>query len=252
MQYPNPPYKIIILDEADTMTSDAQSALRRIIEAHSKVTRFILICNYVTRIIEPLASRCAKFRFQPLPPIRMKERLRFIADQEGCVFKGGDDTEKQDIERELIFDAILDLSHGDMRRAVTALQSAHTMTGMGEFGPIELDKIEEMAGVPPTAVILDLVNSLQSNSFSAMENSVQNIIAEGYPVPSIISLLFDYVVKDQNASDLTKAELSIKIAETDKNLVDGASELLQLMNVCCVAMRWFASDTNEKNGPVCY
>jgi len=68
----------------------------------------------------------------------MKERLRFIADQEGCVFKGGDDTEKQDIERELIFDAILDLSHGDMRRAVTALQSAHTMTGMGEFGPIEV------------------------------------------------------------------------------------------------------------------
>jgi DNA polymerase III delta prime subunit len=55
----------------------------------------------------------------------MKERLRFIADQEGCVFKGGDDTEKQDIEQELIFDAILDLSHGDMRRAVTALQSAH-------------------------------------------------------------------------------------------------------------------------------
>ena len=109
-----------------------------------------------------------------------------------------------------------------------------------------------MAGVPPTAVILDLVNSLQSNSFSAMENSVQNIIADGYPVPSIISLLFDYVAKDQNASDLTKAELSIKIAETDKNLVDGASELLQLMNVCCVAMRWFASDTNKKNGPVCY
>jgi len=69
----------------------------------------------------------------------MKERLRFIADQEGCVFKGADmDSDQVEKERELVFDAILDLSHGDMRRAVTALQSAHTLTGMGAFGPIEV------------------------------------------------------------------------------------------------------------------
>jgi len=245
-QYPNPPYKIIILDEADTMTSDAQSALRRIIEAHSKVTRFILICNYVTRIIEPLASRCAKFRFQPLPPIQMKERLRFIADQEGCVFKGADmDSDQVEKERELVFDAILDLSHGDMRRAVTALQSAHTLTGMGAFGPIELENIEEMAGVPPNSIILDLVKSLRSNSFQTMETSAQNIIAEGYPVPSIISMLFDCVVKDMVLSDLSKAEICIKIAESDKHLVDGANELLQLMSVCCLAMQCYARDASS-------
>ena len=105
-----------------------------------------------------------------------------------------------------------------------------------------------MAGLPPKSIIQDLVTSLRSNSFSAMENFVNTIIAEGFPVPTIISMLFDVIVKDENASDLTKADVSIRIAEADKNLVDGANDVLQLMNVCSLAMRCFATDSRRVVG----
>ena len=124
--YPCPPFKIIILDEADTMTHDAQSALRRVMENYSSVTRFCLICNYVTRIIEPLSSRCAKFNFKPLPLESMRGRLNYILQQE---FGGYDNEKSQDIIGDNELNMLLDLSEGDMRRAVTFLQTTSQFFG---------------------------------------------------------------------------------------------------------------------------
>ncbi len=113
---PDVPFKMVILDEADNMTSEAQQALRRIMEEHSRTTRFCLIANYLSGIIEPIQSRCAVFRFSPLPKDAVFERLRYIAKCEG--FQITDEA----------LEAIWDITGGDMRKAINLLQAAAALT----------------------------------------------------------------------------------------------------------------------------
>ena len=226
--YPNPPYKIIILDEADAVTRDAQAALRRVIEAYSKVTRFILICNYVTRIIEPLASRCAKFRFQPLPVESMKERICYIAEHQDCQFEEG--------KKDEVIDEILSLSEGDMRRAVTTLQSAHSLA-CGPNEVIKKDAIAEMAGLPPPDLIDGLIQTLQTATFDKMKSFVmENIVLEGYSAEFVLSALIAKIIVMDNVTDEAKSKIAIQAAQSDKNLVDGSDETLQLLTVCSLAL----------------
>lgn len=103
--------KLVVLDEADAMTKDAQFSLRRVIEKYTKNTRFCLICNYVSKIIPALQSRCTRFRFAPLDAVNVTERLTFIIKEEGL-----DVTDKG-------LAAIVRLSNGDMRKALNILQS---------------------------------------------------------------------------------------------------------------------------------
>eukprot|EP00850_Spirogloea_muscicola_P019415 SM000190S04851 [mRNA] locus=s190:38964:41642:- [translate_table: standard] len=219
--YPCPPFKIIILDEADSMTEDAQNALRRTMETHSKITRFCFICNYVSRIIEPLASRCAKYRFKPLIEDVMSKRITYICQEEGLVL--GQNT----------LSTLGRISDGDLRRAITTLQSAARLYG----SHISSDNIMSVSIVVPESVINELFEVCRGGAFDKAQASVTDIVADGYPVAQIISQLHAKVVLAEDVTDEQKAQICECMAIADKCLIDGGDEYLQLLNVASTTMR---------------
>lgn len=219
---PCPPFKIVILDEADSMTNAAQSALRRTMEKASKSTRFCLICNYVSRIIEPLTSRCSKFRFKPLSKETLTNRLQYIAGEEGVTLEDG------------VLDSIIDFSEGDLRKAITLMQSAHRLKG-GEG--VTVEDITDISGVVPPKWIKDLMNVCESDSYEKIEKFVCNLSYEGYTTGQVINQLHDEIVFHETLNDKQKSAICEKIAICDKRLVDGGDEYLQLMDLCCTIMQ---------------
>ncbi len=212
--YPCPPYKVIILDEADSMTGDAQNALRRTMETYSKVTRFVFICNYVSRIIEPLASRCAKFRFKPLQGEVIGERINHICRAEGV---------------EITPEAMTTLgavSGGDMRKTITTLQSAVRLRGT----PVERQTVLDVAGAVPREAVAGLLTACRNGTFARLQQEVTDLIADGYPAQELLMQLQGAVLEDASISESARGRILLKLAETDKDLVDGADEMLQLLS----------------------
>lgn len=260
-QYPCPPYKIIILDEADSMTQDAQSALRRTMETYSKITRFCLICNYVTRIIDPLASRCSKFRFKSLDQGNAKRRVEEIAEKEGVKLEDG------------AADALIKCSEGDLRKAITFLQSAARLVGAVKVKDDEKDaddededamdidekeskmvtvkSVEDIAGVIPDETIEELVKAMQPRSkglvYEAVSKVVTDMVADGWSgtqvvsqvcgsrgaalLKLILSQLFQSIIYNESIPDIQKNKITLIFSEADKRLVDGSDEHLTILDL---------------------
>eukprot|EP01134_Creolimax_fragrantissima_P003754 CFRG3754T1 len=224
--YPSPPFKIIILDEADSMTTDAQSALRRTMELHSKVTRFCLICNYVTRIIEPLTSRCAKFRFRPLPTEAMMKQISIVVDKE-------DITIADDVPA-----ALVTSSGGDMRRVLNLLQSGHRWRGAEG---IEASDITDISGRVPRQVVENILKVCQTNNYTSVRQMCTDIVLEGYSVSSLLDQLSDLLGEDNTMTNMQRCTMAFKLSQADKCLVDGADESLTLLDLCTSMMLSLAS-----------
>lgn len=235
-RYPCPPFKIIILDEADSMTQDAQSALRRTMETYSKITRFCLICNYVTRIIDPLASRCSKFRFKSLDQGNAKKRLEEIAENEGVQLDDG------------AVDALIKCSEGDLRKAITFLQSAARLVGAvatngdADDDSMEVDKkpvtvkiVEDIAGVIPNDTITRLVKAIKpspsAEAYASVSKVVEDMVADGWSAGQVVTQLYQAIISDETVPDIHKNQIVMVFSEVDKRLVDGADEHLSILDL---------------------
>ncbi len=184
--------KLIILDEADSMTYDAQFALRRIIEKYSDDTRFCIICNYMNKIIAPIKARCVNLRFYPINKDIIVDRLKYICNEEKLKYK------KDSLE------AIATISNGDLRKAINILQSLSMMNNK-----INIENCYNSAGIPQPSTINELYELLTNKTinFSKSYDYInKNIIQEGYTLSFIIQeinkIIIDKLINNNTNEDI--------------------------------------------------
>jgi replication factor C subunit 2/4 len=214
--YPCPPYKIIILDEADAMTTEAQAALRKIIEDYSRITRFFLSCNYINQIIDPIISRCSKFRFKPLDNDTIIDKLSDISQKENIPIS------KENIEH------LIRCASGDMRKAIMLLQNLSYIAIKNNS--ITTVDIYETAGWIPDKILLDTINKIiNSKTQIDLIVNICRDIYKNFPVQSFYRQLLQEIALDNRFSDKKKSLISLHVSRTEKMLLDRANEYLQLL-----------------------
>ncbi|MFH2106478.1 MAG: replication factor C small subunit [Candidatus Micrarchaeota archaeon] len=204
-------FKLIFLDEADALTSDAQHALRRTMESYSGTTRFILSCNFSSRIIEPLQSRCAIFRFLPLQYEDVKKMVKHVADKEGLHID--EEAEK----------AIYYISEGDMRKALNLMQGCalHNKKITAE----SVHKIGSRAKPKEVREMVDL--AISGDFMKSRENLDKLIITYGLSGEDVMLQIYREI-PDLKIEEKKKIVLIDKLAEYNFRIVEGASERIQL------------------------
>lgn len=211
--YATAKFKLVILDEADQMTNDAQSALRRIIEKYTDNTRFCLITNYMNKIIPAIQSRCTRFRFGPLTPEQILPRMDVIIKNEKIQIT--DDGKK----------AVYELSHGDMRRVVNLLQST-SMSFSDEL--IDEIKVYQCCGHPMKSDINRIIELLLNSDIKTSYKEIQKIkIEKGLALQDILTEI-SYLVGLITFPQAIKAEIYIKLADLEYHLNSGGSEKIYL------------------------
>ena len=201
-------FRIIILDEADEMTSEAQTALRRIIEDSSETTRFVIICNYLSQIIEPIQSRCAIFRFKRIEKETVEDHLKWLCKKEGIKY---DDK---------AISQIFDSTNGDLRHSINILQSTSVM------GSISVSNVLASLGLTGKSKVNDIIKLAMSGKFNDARIKLLELTAVyGMSEFDFLKYAYDAVYSLKLAHPEDFASL---IAEYDYRLTHGSHPDIQL------------------------
>ena len=205
------PFKIMILDEADNMTSDAQQALRRTMERYTETCRFILIANYSGKIIEPIQSRCAPFRFTYLPRTEQDRHLKLLAEKEKLNLL--DDG----------LDAVFEVCGGDLRRAINTLQAAASVNKH-----IDAKVVYSIAGKAHPADVRKMIETAMGGNFLEARKQLRVMIQKyGVAGSDIIRQIHTEIFRSV-VPEPWKIKLAGIAGEIDYRLVEGADEEVQL------------------------
>ncbi|AET39011.1 replication factor C subunit 3 Ecym_3534 [Eremothecium cymbalariae DBVPG len=208
-------FKLIILDEADAMTSAAQNALRRIIERFTKNTRFCILANYAHKLTPALLSRCTRFRFQPVPAQSIERCVLNVMAHEHL-------TLAEDARR-----ALLRLANGDMRKALNVLQASKATLDNPEKDQVTEDTIYECIGAPHPKDIESLMESILKDDWTTASYTVNKIktnhgLALIDMIEGFVELLEEYELKES-----TRIELLCKLADIEYAISKGGTDKIQ-------------------------
>ena len=210
--YGSAKFKIIFLDEADALTHDAQGALRRIMEQYSETCRFIMSCNYSSKIIEPIQSRCAVFRFRPLADAEVEDQVKAVAKSEGV-----------NLDEEAA-QALVKIAQGDLRKAITALQVAAALEN-----DITRTLIYETSATAPPETLHQYLMACRQDGFHAARRRLREILDRyGLAGTDFVNQLHRELYGVDFMSELQKLDLTELMAEIDFRLVEGGGESVQL------------------------
>ncbi|KAK1925917.1 putative DNA replication factor [Papiliotrema laurentii] len=204
-------FKLVILDEADMMTQAAQSALRRVIEQHTKNVRFCILCNYVNKITPAIQSRCTRFRFSPLPEKEVQRKVDEVVEKEGVNLT-------QDGR-----EALLKLSRGDMRRALNVLQACHAA-----YDTVDETAVYNCTGNPHPKDIERVVQSMMSDEFGTSFDLITSLKMEkGLALQDLIAGAYDFL-QTVELPKQSRIYLLDHLGSTEHRLSVGGSEKMQL------------------------
>lgn len=210
--YVSPTFKTIILDEADTMTSEAQTALKKVMEITSNITRFIIICNYDAKIIDAIKSRCADFKFVQISNVIMIQKLKYIAEQEKMQIPDN------------IYPHITRICKGDARRSINTLQNLKYLSQITKEG------LYNITSHVDDSFIEQYWDDISTVKISLLKPIVYDIIHSGYPITNILNCIKDKIIIS-TLSDKNKADIIIYLGKIERMIVKGSDTFIQMYSV---------------------